>query len=187
MIRIVCRPRLDHQDVAATHGLTRSYDRSRYDRFHGIDLLGRSSSNSQRCRSCSRSSSRRSLSLREGRPNSKLKERGCVAARGMSAAGRAHSAQRRFPVQLGRLHHREVGRVVAVENAAGSALERRRLRARLALVDTVGRYTWRPFAAPTCVSARADKSVADKTDMAGSSKARPSRSASVEVIGKRSV
>ena len=39
MVRIVCRPRLDHQDVAATHGLTRSYDRSRYDRFHGIDLL----------------------------------------------------------------------------------------------------------------------------------------------------
>jgi PAS domain S-box-containing protein len=28
-------------DVAATHGLTRSYDRSRYDRFHGIDLLVR--------------------------------------------------------------------------------------------------------------------------------------------------
>jgi uncharacterized protein (DUF927 family) len=27
-------------DVAATHGLTRAYDRSRYDRFHGIDLLG---------------------------------------------------------------------------------------------------------------------------------------------------
>jgi hypothetical protein len=26
----------NHQDVAATHGLTRSYDRSRYDRFHGI-------------------------------------------------------------------------------------------------------------------------------------------------------
>jgi hypothetical protein len=39
MVRIVCRPRLDHQDVAATHGLTRSCDRSRYDRFHGIDLL----------------------------------------------------------------------------------------------------------------------------------------------------
>src|SRR5271170_1991877 len=64
--------------------------------------------------------------------------------------------------------------------------ERRRLDRAPALVDTVGRSLGHHSQRRPAVSA-ADKTVADETDIAGSNMARPSRSASVEVVGNRSV
>jgi hypothetical protein len=61
-----------------------------------------------------------------------LRGLGACRSRGRSRHGRSKAsacgAATFFnPVQLGRLHHREIRRIVAVENAAESALERRRL------------------------------------------------------------